>query len=1004
MMGTQKARMAPPFTVDRNKLVSCAAIPGCKLQKSDLKLKKGSKTFDHNHAAMVKWGMARRRLCLVLTDVFKTEVGKAFLDKQLGRTCGNMAQTASKSYPSKKEAIRCQGQKPHRNGTNKTAKPKCLQRSSFKKRLHHINNGETNKDVEQAVLVSANGEDYRVVDCGLSVCWKPAEDAGDANEFSPTCIKDIGNQEKHCLKRKRGRPPKCNGTSSQKRQRESVLRLTGEGGRDKGLAPVSLVEPGEDCDADNTVSNVVQFSLGAVGSAVANTNSESADVNGVPGCSRVPTQDNSAPTITGEPIVLSSDDEESDNVIRRRVRDSRRTLFSAGDADAGGHCGQHSSQEIVSKKPDSPGLQNAEVLYVVVGDTGSVSPTPRIDHPSLAVAFTSMFCGGYQGEANGNLMVLNQKIIIPLTDSNHQLDVMLTLERTMLRRYSVWVQEELESRGLSWASSAEPCTILLFCVKESAAVTVEKELVRLGTQDGSPSTTGNLSPFLVLTLKDPLLGMEGALLHSLLEIDCLNCLSSDESHADTLDLKNFISPYLSLDESLELIKSSGRDPLLLRMLGLDTSTATSTSDLDQHSSCSDLDVDTLNEMAPEAERSPSLDMCELQTLLYIEQETSPTEEQDSEVDDGMQHSSDEDQENQEEDNMAGTPLYTLCQRRTTGEYTVTMCHPDSTWVTYKHQGLAHRLIQFPPPPLKGGITVTMEDLQCLDSGQYLNDVIIDFYLKYLLQNSLRDVAERSHIFSSFFYKQLTRRDNASEGNVTESCQRQKRHQRVKTWTRHVDIFEKDFLFVPVNQEAHWYLVIICFPGLEESKLEPWAESSHNGTDESLEQEEAEGSGNSNDATTPTLKLTCSVDTPSGKETTKSSSQVNCTEKTCRRKLVSKRPCILIMDSLKLSLHERIFKLLREYLQSEWESRRGTTRDFGPDQVKSSHCQVPLQDNSSDCGLYLLQYVESFLKDPVVHFDLPLHLRRWFPRRQVHRKRDEIRELVLQLCRQQMSKK
>lgn len=40
-----------------------------------------------------------------------------------------------------------------------------------------------------------------------------------------------------------------------------------------------------------------------------------------------------------------------------------------------------------------------------------------------------------------------------------------------------------------------------------------------------------------------------------------------------------------------------------------------------------------------------------------------------------------------------------------------------------------RLIQFPPPPLKGGITVTMEDLQCLDSGEFLNDVIIDFYLK-----------------------------------------------------------------------------------------------------------------------------------------------------------------------------------------------------------------------------------------------------------------------------------
>lgn len=25
----------------------------------------------------------------------------------------------------------------------------------------------------------------------------------------------------------------------------------------------------------------------------------------------------------------------------------------------------------------------------------------------------------------------------------------------------------------------------------------------------------------------------------------------------------------------------------------------------------------------------------------------------------------------------------------------------------------------------------MEDLKCLDSGQFLNDVIIDFYLKYV---------------------------------------------------------------------------------------------------------------------------------------------------------------------------------------------------------------------------------------------------------------------------------
>lgn len=46
---------------------------------------------------------------------------------------------------------------------------------------------------------------------------------------------------------------------------------------------------------------------------------------------------------------------------------------------------------------------------------------------------------------------------------------------------------------------------------------------------------------------------------------------------------------------------------------------------------------------------------------------------------------------------------------------------------------------------------------------------------------------------------------------TLSCQRQRRHQRVKTWTRHVDIFQKDFLFVPVNQEwVNWWAFLRNF--------------------------------------------------------------------------------------------------------------------------------------------------------------------------------------------------
>lgn len=136
-----------------------------------------------------------------------------------------------------------------------------------------------------------------------------------------------------------------------------------------------------------------------------------------------------------------------------------------------------------------------------------------------------------------------------------------------------------------------------------------------------------------------------------------------------------------------------------------------------------------------------------------------------------------------------------------------------------------------------------------------------------------------------------------------------------------------------------------------------------------------------------------------------------------------------IDILHDVINFEFFILFLRYLQVEWEVKRGAYRDFSVDHMVGSHCKVPLQDNSSDCGLYLLQYAESFLQvdlhlffisntktcvrvcfglkgnrclcifqDPVLHFDLPLNLERWFPRQQVRGKREEIRDLILHLYR------
>uniref|UniRef100_A0A8C4Y0D2 SUMO specific peptidase 6 n=1 Tax=Gopherus evgoodei TaxID=1825980 RepID=A0A8C4Y0D2_9SAUR len=83
--------------------------------------------------------------------------------------------------------------------------------------------------------------------------------------------------------------------------------------------------------------------------------------------------------------------------------------------------------------------------------------------------------------------------------------------------------------------------------------------------------------------------------------------------------------------------------------------------------------------------------------------------------------------------------------------------------------------------------------------------------KYLVLEKLKkEDADRIHVFSSFFYKRLNQRERRNLHETANLSVQQKRHGRVKTWTRHVDVFEKDFIFVPLNEAAHWFLAVIWF--------------------------------------------------------------------------------------------------------------------------------------------------------------------------------------------------
>ena len=198
------------------------------------------------------------------------------------------------------------------------------------------------------------------------------------------------------------------------------------------------------------------------------------------------------------------------------------------------------------------------------------------------------------------------------------------------------------------------------------------------------------------------------------------------------------------------------------------------------------------------------------------------------------------------------------------------------------------LLHFPDVEAKERITLTYADARRLKSGArgaapetlLLNDNLVDFYVKYLLSaprpscekfipGLSADKRARIHIFNAFFLKRL--RMNLRKGLGLESMLK---------WVRHVDLLDKDYLFVPVHEtrcHGHWSLAVICFPGhvtkANSSSIVAPADSEHAGETKVP-------------AATESLP-------PRG------------------------APCILFFDSFLVNTAKELFSLLRQFLECYW---------------------------------------------------------------------------------------
>ena len=99
------------------------------------------------------------------------------------------------------------------------------------------------------------------------------------------------------------------------------------------------------------------------------------------------------------------------------------------------------------------------------------------------------------------------------------------------------------------------------------------------------------------------------------------------------------------------------------------------------------------------------------------------------------------------------------------------------------------------------IVVEISDLSCLDDGNAITGHILDSAMN--LKVHPLDPDGKIFLFSTLFYSTLTQVTLNEMGDG---------YARVSSWTKHVNLFEKEYLLIPIHKDFHWFLVVVCNPG------------------------------------------------------------------------------------------------------------------------------------------------------------------------------------------------
>jgi hypothetical protein len=98
---------------------------------------------------------------------------------------------------------------------------------------------------------------------------------------------------------------------------------------------------------------------------------------------------------------------------------------------------------------------------------------------------------------------------------------------------------------------------------------------------------------------------------------------------------------------------------------------------------------------------------------------------------------------------------------------------------------------------QSSLKISDSDFRCLYTKQWINDTLIDFFLKYFTQEMVRNNTlsnDDFHVLTTFFFTKLVSTKD--------------HYQNIQRWVSKLDLLKKNFVILPINESLHWYCAII----------------------------------------------------------------------------------------------------------------------------------------------------------------------------------------------------